>query len=249
MLHQIRASGECPSTQDVIKICKMFKDDLTLDNLSRPQLVAICRYMNLNTIGPDTLLRYQIRLRMRQIKRDDRAISYEGIESLSVPELQTAAASRGLRTHGVSPGRLRDDLQMWLDLRLKFGVPSTLLVLSNAFMYAQGKDSEFNSQIDALQSVLSSIPEELFHEIELEVHTAEGAATNKQRLEVLKEQQELIEDERVQQSETASTGRQTPKDTDNIDEEDSKGQEGSKEAEAEPMVAKETEEAKEKEMK
>jgi LETM1 and EF-hand domain-containing protein 1, mitochondrial len=217
---KIRNSGECPSHDDVIKVCKMFKDDLTLDNLSRPQLVGICRYMNLNAIGPDTLLRYQIRHRMRQLKRDDRAISYEGVESLSVTELQTAAAARGLRTHGVSPGRLRDDLQMWLDLRLKYGIPSTLLVLSNAFTYAQGKDAEFNSQMESLQSVLSSIPEELFHEIELEVHNAEGAATNKQRLEVLKEQQELIEEEREQSAASSETGRSTPKDVENIDEGD-----------------------------
>jgi LETM1 and EF-hand domain-containing protein 1, mitochondrial len=202
----------------VIKVCKIFKDDLTLDNLSRPQLVAICRYMNLNHVGPDTLLRYQIRHRMRQIKRDDNAIYIEGVSSLSVTELQTAAASRGLRTHGVSPARLRDDLQMWLDLRLKYGVPSTLLVLSNAFMYATGQEAEFNTQIDALKAVLSSIPEELFHEIELEVHTLEGAATNKQRLEVLKEQQELIEEEN-EQSEKAQAKAQ-PKDDTNIDEKD-----------------------------
>lgn len=217
---KVRATGESPTHADVIKVCKIFKDDLTLDNLSRPQLVGMCRYMNLNTFGTDMMLRYQIRHRMRQIKRDDRAISFEGVDSLSVPELQTACASRGLRTHGMSPGRLRDDLQMWLDLRLKYGVPSTLLVLSNAFMYTQGKDSEIASQIDALQAVLSSIPEELFHEIELEVHNAEGAATNKQRLEVLKEQQDLIEEENEQNNENSETGRTTPKDDANIDEKD-----------------------------
>lgn len=215
---KVRATGEAPTASDVIKVCKIFKDDLTLDNLSRPQLVGMCRYMNLNTFGTDMMLRYQIRHRMRQIKRDDRAISFEGVESLSVPELQVAAQSRGIRTHGVSPARLRDDLQSWLDLRLKYGVPSTLLVLSNAFMYAQGKESEFSSQIDALTGVLSSIPEELFHEIELEVHNAEGAATNKQRLEVLKEQQELIEEENEQDEENKESGRATPRDDEDIDE-------------------------------
>jgi len=215
---KVRATGEAPTADDVIKVCKIFKDDLTLDNLSRPQLVGMCRYMNLNTFGTDMMLRYQIRHRMRQIKRDDRAISFEGVESLSVPELQVAALSRGIRTHGVSPGRLRDDLQSWLDLRLKYGVPSTLLVLSNAFMYSQGKDSEFSTQIDALTGVLSSIPEELFHEIELEVHNAEGAATNKQRLEVLKEQQELIEEENEQDESNKASGRATPRDDENIDE-------------------------------
>ncbi len=192
--------------------------------------------MNLNTFGTDAMLRYQIRHRMRQIKRDDKAISFEGVDSLSVSELQTACASRGIRTHGVSPARLREDLQMWLDLRLKYGVPSTLLVLSNAFMYAQGKgDSEISSQIDALTGVLSSIPEELFHEMELEVHNAEGAATNKQRLEVLKEQQELIEEENEQNQDSgrdAASGTQIKDDRD-IDEKEDGGEKKKGDAEME----------------
>lgn len=218
---KIRTTGESPTPDDVIKVCKIFKDDLTLDNLSRPQLVGICKYMNLNSFGTDAMLRYNIRHRMRQIKRDDRAIFHEGVESLSVPELQMACASRGIRTHGVSPARLREDMSMWLDLRLKQGVPSTLLVLSNAYVYAQGgKEAEMSSQIEALQSVLSSIPEELFHEIELEVHNAEGAATNKQRLEVIKEQQELIEEENEQNSENEEKGVSAPKDIEDIDDKD-----------------------------
>ena len=219
---KVRATGESPTREDVIKVCKIFKDDLTLDNLSRPQLVGMCKYMNLNTFGTDAMLRYQIRHRMRQIKRDDKAISFEGVDSLSVPELQMACAARGLRTHGMSPGKLREDLQLWLDLRLKYNIPSTLLVLSNAYMYTSGRDSEIDSQVDALQSVLSSIPEELFHEIELEVHNAEGAATNKQRLEVLKEQQELIEEENEQaessKNEDGVSASEKVKDDKDIDE-------------------------------
>ncbi|KAK3394499.1 LETM1-like protein-domain-containing protein [Podospora didyma] len=215
---KVRATGEKPTAEDVIKVCKIFKDDLTLDNLSRPQLVSMCRYLNLNTFGTDMMLRYQIRHRMRQIKADDRAISYEGVDSLSVAELQMACAGRGIKTHGVSPARLREDLQTWLDLRLREGVPSTLLVLSSAYGYGQAqKEGEVSSQIEALTGVLSSIPEELFHEIELEVHNAEGAATNKQRLEVIKEQQELIQEELEQDQENQATGFATPRDTDDID--------------------------------
>lgn len=216
---KVRSTGEAPTAQDVIKVCKVFRDDMTLDNLSRPQLVSMCKYMNLNTFGTDMMLRYQIRHRMRQIKRDDRAISYEGVDSLTVAELQMACAARGIRTHSVSPARMRTDIQTWLDLRLREGVPSTLLVLSNAYMYGQGS-GEGSSQIDALIGVLSSIPEELFHEIELEVHNAEGAATNKQRLEVIREQQELIDEENEQNEESQSTGMATPRDTEDIDEKD-----------------------------
>ncbi|CRK45657.1 hypothetical protein BN1723_019799, partial [Verticillium longisporum] len=128
------------------------------------------------------MLRYQIRHRMRQIKRDDRQISYEGVASLTSGELQMACASRGIRTQSVSPARMREYLQQWLDLRLKEAVPSTLLVLSNAYMYGQGAGGA-TSQIDALVGVLSSIPDELLHEIALEIETSQGAATNKQRLE------------------------------------------------------------------
>jgi len=236
---KVRSTGEAPTKDDVIKVCRMFKDDLTLDNLSRPQLVGICKYMNLNTFGTDAMLRYQIRHRMRQIKRDDKAISFEGVESLSVPELQMACASRGLRTHGLSPGKLREDLQMWLDLRLKYNIPSTLLVLSNAYMYTASKDKEIDTQIEALQAVLSSIPEELFHEIELEVHNAEGAATNRQRLEVLKEQQELIEEENEQAQENKQASKEPSgvKDDKDIDEKpkkniEAKAKESSSESEA-----------------
>lgn len=223
---KVRATGEQPTGEDVIKVCKTFKDDLTLDNLSRPQLVSMCRYMNLNTFGTDMMLRYQVRHRMRQIKRDDRAISYEGVDSLTVAELQTACASRGIKSYGVSPARLREDLQTWLDLRLREGVPSTLLVLSNAYMYSQttsaaGKSasdgSAVQSQVEALTGVLSSIPEELYHEIELAVDNAEGQATNKQRLEVLKEQEDLIEDEAEQNQVNQKKGLATPRDVDNID--------------------------------
>lgn len=226
---KVRATGEKPTEQDVIKVCKTFRDDLTLDNLSRPQLVSMCRYMNLNTFGTDQMLRYQVRHRMRQIKRDDRAISYEGVDSLTVAELQVACQSRGIRTHGVSPARLREDLQTWLDLRLKEGVPSTLLVLSNAYMYAQSGENAVSNQIDALIGVLSSIPEELYHEIELEVHTAEGAATNKLRLEVLREQEELIEDESEQNESNQATGMATPRDVDDIDEKEERQLQESKE--------------------
>jgi LETM1 and EF-hand domain-containing protein 1 len=235
---QVRSTGEKPSSDEIVKVCKIFKDDLTLDNLSRPQLVSICRYMNITSFGTDNFLRYQVRVRMRQIKRDDRAIAYEGVDTLSVPELQTACASRGLRTYGVSPGRLRDDLKTWLDLRLKQGVPSTILVLSNAFVYVQGKEADATSQIDALEAVLSSVPEELYHEIELEVNTTEGAATNKQRLEVLKEQQELIEEESMQAQTQGNPANASPKDHEDIDEDDKP-----KKIEAEAKAAEESNEA------
>lgn len=195
---QVRSSGERPSRELLVSVARLFKDDVVLDNLSRPQLVAMAKYLNLQPFGTNLMLRYSIRHRMRQIKRDDRAIDYEGVESLSVPELQIACASRGIKTLGVSPGKLRDDLSTWLELRLHQKVPSTLLVLSSAYTYGEAENIE--SHYDAIEAVLSALPEEVYHEAELEVSSEQ--ATNKQRLEVLKEQQELIQDENEQEIES-----------------------------------------------
>ncbi|KTW27885.1 uncharacterized protein T551_02852 [Pneumocystis jirovecii RU7] len=211
---KIRSGKELPSQTDVINVSKLFRDDITLDNLSRPQLVAMCRYMNLNTFGTDPMLRYQIRHKMRKIKSDDKAIWYEGVDTLSVPELQVACANRGIRTHGLSPAKLRDELEQWLDLRLKHGVPSTLLLLSNAFMYDQ--DDQSDRHYNALIATLSSLPDELYHETELNVQDKE--ATNKQRLEVIMEQEELIASESKQKEKDSN--EQVLKDNENLDEED-----------------------------
>jgi len=59
----------------------------------------------------------------------------------------------------------------------------------------------------------------------LEVHNAEGAATNKQRLEVLEEQEELIEDENKQEQsaqETVGTASKVKDDQDLDDKEEAR---------------------------
>lgn len=38
-----RTSGEQAPTKEIIEIAKKFQDSLTLTNLSRPQLVSMCK--------------------------------------------------------------------------------------------------------------------------------------------------------------------------------------------------------------
>ncbi|CAG8450501.1 5301_t:CDS:2 [Acaulospora morrowiae] len=217
---KIRSSGEQPNTEDLIRVAKVFEDELTLDNLSRPQLVSMCRYMNINAFGTDNYLRYQIRNKMGAIEEDDKVfylylvsailvtykdtdnpsiqmIMVEGVDSLTVPELQQACQSRGIRTIGVSPSRLRSELQQWLDLHLNYKVPSTLLILSRAFSFSDR--TELVDQTEALHATLNSLPDNLINETELQVMEDDGTATYKQKLEVLEEQEELIAEEKAQE--------------------------------------------------
>lgn len=70
-LSQIRGSGQQASTEAIIKFSKLFEDELTLDNLSTPTLKALCRLLLLQPIGASNFLRFQLRMRLRQLMTDD----------------------------------------------------------------------------------------------------------------------------------------------------------------------------------
>ena len=181
--------------QQLLRVAKMFKDDLILDNVPRGTLVAIAKYINLRPYGSDQILRYRIRHKMLKIKEDDRLIDDEGVENLSLAELQQACASRGIHMYNTTPGQMRQYLYEWLDMRLREKIPSTLMLLVNAYTY--GEAERYSSTHEALKAVLSSLPREFYHEQELQVDI--DNATIQQRLNVLKEQEHLIQSENVQE--------------------------------------------------
>jgi len=197
---KVRSTGEIPSAQDVINVARLFDDDLTLDNLSRPQLVSMCRYMGINAFGTDNFLRGTIRQRLLNLRRDDQLIYRENVDELSTSELQAACQSRGIRTGGISPARLREELTTWINLHLHHRVSGVLLVLARAFQFDKkpGVDEDGKTAIiRSLESVLSGLPDNLLNEAELEVDS--DKASYKQKLDVLQQQEELIEDEKEQE--------------------------------------------------
>ncbi|KAI5100083.1 LETM1 domain-containing protein LETM2, mitochondrial [Silurus meridionalis] len=131
-VQQVRHTGEHPSTKDIVKFSKLFEDELTLEHLERPQLVALCKLLELQPIGTNNLLRFQLMMQLRNIKTDDEMISKEGVSVMTVTELQAACRSRGMRSLGLTTDQLREQLQQWLDLHLKENVPPSLLLLSRA---------------------------------------------------------------------------------------------------------------------
>ncbi len=163
--------------------------------------------MNINAFGTDNYLRYQIRNRLGKIKRDDMVITHEGVDSLSGHELQQACQARGISCAGLSEDRLREEMAQWIDLHLHKRISGTLLILSKAFNFVAATDSGSGGkgpssdqpQLKSLELTLSSLPDNLLNEAELNVN--KDGATNKQRLEVLQEQEDLIEDEAEQEQE------------------------------------------------
>lgn len=65
-------NGVYIDNNDILKYASVFQDEFTLDQLSREQLIAMSQYMQLNTIGTNTLLRYQLTRSIEQLKADDK---------------------------------------------------------------------------------------------------------------------------------------------------------------------------------
>nr|XP_010309255.1 PREDICTED: LETM1 and EF-hand domain-containing protein 1, mitochondrial isoform X2 [Balearica regulorum gibbericeps] len=207
---KIRETGERPSNEEILRFSKLFEDELTLDNLTRPQLVALCKLLELQSIGTNNFLRFQLTMRLRSIKADDKLIAEEGVDSLTVKELQAACRARGMRALGVTEERLKEQLKQWLDLHLNQEIPTSLLILSRA-MYLP----DTLSPADQLKTTLQTLPESVAKEAQVKVAEVEGEKVdNKARLEATLQEEEAIrkeneEKELERMSEAAEKAKET----------------------------------------
>ncbi|XP_060938210.1 mitochondrial proton/calcium exchanger protein isoform X2 [Limanda limanda] len=185
---KIRDSGERPSNEQIIKFSKLFEDELTLDNLTRPQLVALCRLLELQSIGTNNFLRFQLIMKLRNIRADDKLIADEGVASLNVNEVQAACRVRGMRSLGVTEDRLREQLIQWLDLHLNQQIPTSLLLLSRAMFLP-----DTLSPADQLKTTLQTLPDIVTKEAQLKVAEMElSKVDNKTKVETMLQEDAVI---------------------------------------------------------
>lgn len=185
------------SNDEILGFAKLFNDELTLDNISRPRLVNMCKYMGgISQYGTDAYLRFMLRNRLRKIKEDDKMIQAEGLESLSEDELRQACRERGMIGF-LSADEMREQLRNWLDLSLNHSVPSSLLILSRAFSVSGKLKPE-----EAVQATLSSLPDELVDSVQVTSLPSEDSVSERRRkLEYLEMQEELIKEEEEKEEE------------------------------------------------
>ncbi|KAL2343177.1 hypothetical protein Fmac_004462 [Flemingia macrophylla] len=202
-LNMIRR-GASVSNEEILGFAKLFNDELTLDNISRPRLVNMCKYMGISPFGTDAYLRYMLRKRLQRIKEDDKLIQAEGVDSLSEAELREDCRERGMlgllsveemrQQFGVlilNFVNLALQLRDWLDLSLNHSVPSSLLILSRSFTVSGKMKPE-----EAVQATLSSLPDEVVDTIQVTSLPSEDSVSERRRkLEFLEMQEELIKEE------------------------------------------------------
>ncbi|KAI2657695.1 Mitochondrial proton/calcium exchanger protein [Labeo rohita] len=188
---KIRDSGERPSNEEIIRFSKLFEDELTLDNLTRPQLVALCKLLELQSIGTNNFMRFQLIMKLRAIRADDKLIAEEGVDSLNVNELQAACRVRGMRALGVTEERLREQLKQWLELHLNQHIPTSLLLLSRAMFLP-----DTLSPADQLKTTLQNLPEIVTKEAQVKVAELDfSKVDNKTKLEATLQEEAAIRQE------------------------------------------------------
>ncbi|CAA6668458.1 unnamed protein product [Spirodela intermedia] len=187
-LNKVRR-GSPVSNEEILGFAKLFNDELTLDNISRPRLVNMCKYMGIQPYGTDKYLRYMLRRKLQEIKNDDKLIQAEGIESLSDSELRQACRDRGYLGL-LSREDMRQQLRDWLDLSLNHSMPSSLLILSRAFTVSGKIRPE-----EAVVATLSSLPDEVVDTVGTGLPSEDSVSERRRKLEFLEMQEELIKEE------------------------------------------------------
>lgn len=193
---EVRASGTGASNSDILKYSKLFEDEITLDSMTRQQLVACCKLLDLQPIGTNVFLRFQLKMRLKNLKADDLMIKQEGIQSLTVSELQAACRARGMRALGVPIERLQAQLSQWLELSLDEKIPPSLLLLSRALYVPENIPTS-----EQLKVTLQSLPELAGTEVKYLIGETEGKVDNKTKLEFIRQEEEEIQREELQEAE------------------------------------------------
>jgi len=181
--------------ETTLKVAKLFSDELTTDNMSRSQLVTLCRYMGLAPYGGDQFLRFQLRSKINSLRDDDATIFFEDVESLNLLELKQACEDRGMRATGLTMHQLRSQLKRWIDLSVNKNVPLSLLILSRAFTLNNTDKAHVELAISEAISQMDPdvLQEALIAGAESNDLQADKATLSKLKLEAIQAQNDLIE--------------------------------------------------------
>ncbi|KAL5470878.1 hypothetical protein EMCRGX_G028925 [Ephydatia muelleri] len=195
-IEKIRSTGEQASSDEILRFSKLFENELTLDNLSKPQLLALCKLLLLQPIGNSSFLRFQLRTKLRQLMADDKMIQSEGVDSLTVEELQSACQARGMRAIGMSMDRLRSQLAQWLDLHLATlsALPENIVDEAEVKMaYTSGELAHSKTRLDVIKQQELLIREEAKEREMREKEEKERVEREKERAEKEKEKEKAEE--------------------------------------------------------
>ncbi len=184
-----------------------------LENLKVEVLESICYLLNIDPFGFRSHVIIQLKRFINELKREDKSIKWDGINSLSPEELIEANRKRGLPIEHIPEEDLRTQLREWIDLSSNKDIPISLLLWIRAFAVSENLDlleispqevsqTENTEAFDSLsssnrlkemsQDMIKRITELEYIEKELEADTSDHID---EKIKLLKQQLEVINKE------------------------------------------------------
>ncbi|CAD7940079.1 unnamed protein product [Amoebophrya sp. A120] len=161
---------EFPTAQEVLRFSRMFGQWFTFENLPEEKLRIMADILG---VDDTALFRSHLNIRLRhhvnRLRREDREILFEGVESLSREDLIDLCRARAIPfTADVSVESMREGLTSWLQLSSHRSIPvSVLLWIQTYYLSGKGKLAE--------EEILTSVQQQ---EKELEKTRKEAATSS-----------------------------------------------------------------------
>lgn len=139
LLAKPRTAGQpLPSVEELKQFSTLFQTEFKLDNMPMKHLESICYIIGLDPYPFRTHVILQLKRYIGQIKREDRNISWEGIDSLSREEVIEANRRRGMPHEDTRDmNLLKQQLNSWIRISSNRDIPMSLLLWTRAFFVTE----------------------------------------------------------------------------------------------------------------
>lgn len=212
---------EYPSLKEILRFSKLFQSELSLKNMSDKQLSAMSRMLGLpqNSSWWPGHQEVQLRYYITALRREDRDLMWEGVESLTRVDLIETCKKRAIRFHEVTDEEMKRDLSRWLEISANHRkVPTSLLLWIQTF-YLRASPLVTDPDIDELkmeekeEEEKESKPDEAFLEMAERQKAYAQSAENKLS-KLRREIDEVMENTKTGKEGTASRNETNLEDDD-----------------------------------
>ena len=131
-----------PSVEDIRKFISHFPqgpDYFRLENLKIEILESICFLLNIDPFAFRSHIVIQLKRFINEIRKEDKSIKWEGVDSLSSEDLVEANRKRGLPID-VSPDELKGQIREWIDISSDRSIPISVLLWIRAVAVSENID-------------------------------------------------------------------------------------------------------------
>ena len=148
LLNKPRLAGQpLPSVEELLNFASLFQTEFKLDNMPMNHLESICYLIGIDPYPFRSHVILQLKRYIGGIKREDRHISWEGIDSLTREDLIEANRRRGMPHQDSRESHLlKSQLRSWIQISSSRTIPISLLLWTRAFFVTENPDL---LQIDA----------------------------------------------------------------------------------------------------